>query len=85
PSRSKSITDRIDHGDLSEKPGWVRFSFHPSTTMADIDHAINAVAECVANVKAWQRDYVYSSLTNEYAHKDGDTALRERVQEWFAL
>jgi selenocysteine lyase/cysteine desulfurase len=85
PSRSKSITDRIDLGDLSEKPGWVRLSFHPSTTMADIDHAINAVAECVANVKAWQQDYVYSNLTNEYAHKDGDTALKARVQEWFSL
>lgn len=85
PSRSKSITDRIDLGDLSEKPGWVRLSFHPSTTMADIDHAINAVAECVANVKAWQQDYVYSSTTNEYAHRDGDTALKARVREWFAL
>lgn len=85
PSRSKSITDRIDRGDLSEKPGWVRLSFHPSTTMADIDHAINAVAECVANVKGWQQDYVYSAITNEYAHKDGDTALKARVQEWFAL
>ncbi|MBI5601399.1 MAG: aminotransferase class V-fold PLP-dependent enzyme [Gemmatimonadetes bacterium] len=85
PSRSKSITDRIDLGDLSEKPGWVRLSFHPSTTMVDIDHAINAVAECVANVKAWQQDYVYSTITNEYAHKDGDTALKARVKEWFAL
>ncbi len=85
PSRSKSITDRIDHGDLSAKPGWVRLSFHPSTTMADIDHAIDAVAETVANVTAWQRDYVYSNITNEYAHKDGDAVLKARVQEWFAL
>ncbi len=85
PSRSKSITDRIDHGDLSEKPGWVRLSFHPSTTKADIDHAIDAVAEVVANVERWQQDYVYSNVTNEYAHKDGDTALKARVQEWFTL
>ncbi|MDQ8153613.1 MAG: aminotransferase class V-fold PLP-dependent enzyme [Gemmatimonadota bacterium] len=85
PSRSKSITDRIDQGDLSDKPGWVRLSFHPSTTMADIDHSINAVAECVANLKAWSRDYVYSSHTNEYAHRDGDAALKARVHEWFTL
>ncbi|MBI2407515.1 MAG: aminotransferase class V-fold PLP-dependent enzyme [Gemmatimonadetes bacterium] len=85
PSRSKRITDRIDQGDLSDKPGWVRLSFHPSTTLADIDHAINAVAECVANVDAWSKDYVYSNLTNEYAHKDGDTALRARVRDWFEL
>jgi selenocysteine lyase/cysteine desulfurase len=85
PSRSKRITDRIDQGDLSDKPGWVRLSFHPSTTMADIDHSINAVAECVANVDAWSKDYAYSNLTNEYAHKDGDQMLKARVQEWFTL
>ncbi len=85
PSRSKSITDRIDQGDLSDKPGWVRLSFHPSTTMSDIDHSINAVAECVSNQKAWSRDYVYSSTTNEYAHQDGDAKLKARVHEWFTL
>jgi selenocysteine lyase/cysteine desulfurase len=85
PSRSKRITDRIDHGDLSEKPGWVRLSFHPSTTMADVDLACNAVAECVANADAWQRDYVYSSTTNEYTHKDGDAVLKARVHDWFTL
>jgi len=84
PSRSKSITDRIDHGDLSDKPGWVRISFHPSTTMADINHTINAVAECVAHADEWQKDYVYSNITNEYSHKDGDTGLKQRVLEWFS-
>ncbi|HEY3286210.1 MAG TPA: aminotransferase class V-fold PLP-dependent enzyme [Gemmatimonadaceae bacterium] len=85
PSRSKSITDRIDQGDLSDKPGWVRLSFHPSTTMHDIDHAIDAVAECVRNVERWSGDYIYSRTTNEYAHKDGDAALKARVHEWFTL
>jgi len=85
PSRSKSITDRIDRGDLSDKPGWVRLSFHPSTTTADIDHALNAVAECVAHRVEWSRDYVYSPVTNEYAHRDGDTALKARVHDWFTL
>jgi selenocysteine lyase/cysteine desulfurase len=84
PSRSKAITDRIDFGDLSQKPGWVRLSFHPSTTMADIDCSINAVAECVAHANKWQKDYVYSNLTNEYSHKDGDTLLKQRVLEWFS-
>lgn len=85
PTRSKRITDRIDHGDLSEKPGWVRISFHPSTTMADIDHVLHAVAECAAHAEEWSRDYVYSNVTNEYAHKNGDPALRARVHEWFTL
>jgi hypothetical protein len=85
PARSRSITDRIDLGDLSEKPGWVRLSFHPSTTMADIDHAIGAVAEVVANVDEWSKDYIYSSTTNEYAHRDGDGDAVRRMRAWFDL
>ncbi len=85
PARSRSITDRIDRGDLSEKPGWVRLSFHPSTTMADIDHAIGAVAEVVAHAGEWSKDYIYSSTTNEYAHRDGDAEAERRMRRWFDL
>jgi len=84
PSRSKAITDQIDRGDLSAKPGWVRLSFHPSMTTADIDHALNAVAEVVRHGRDWSRDYAYSSLTNEYDHRDGDPALTQRVRHWFS-
>lgn len=85
PSRSKAITDRIDTGDLSEKPGWVRLSFHPSTSMADIDHTLHAVAECVKRAGEWSKDYVYSNVTNEFTHRDGDAAMTTRVHDWFRL
>jgi selenocysteine lyase/cysteine desulfurase len=85
PSRSKSITDRIDRGDLSLKPGWVRLSFHPTTTMADIDHCVGAVEQIVAHVERWSQDYVYSPQTNEYAHRDGIDEARSRVRRWFDL
>ena len=29
---SKEITDKIDKGDLSMKPGWIRLSLHPTMT-----------------------------------------------------
>lgn len=86
PSLSRSITDRIDEGDLSEKPGWVRLSFHPSTTMADIDHTLHAVAEIVKNVAVWANDYEYSPVTNEFTPCAGDPGdARARVQQWFDL
>jgi len=85
PSRSKSITDRIDRGDLSLKPGWVRFSFHPTTTMADIDHSIGAVAAVIENAERWSQDYVYSPQTNEYTHRESTDANRTRVTGWFQL
>jgi len=85
PTRSKHITDRIDAGDFSEKPGWVRLSFHPTTTAAEVEHCIGAVAEIVAHAGAWAADYEYSPTTNEFAHKGGDAAAHERVSRWFAL
>jgi len=85
PSRSKRITDRIDHGDLSEKPGWVRLSLHPTTTTAELDHCIAAVAEIAAHGAAWGRDYAYDPHTNEYTHRAGDEASRRRVEAWFEL
>ena len=85
PARSRSITDRIDRGDLSEKPGWVRLSFHPTTTMADIEHAIDAVKEIATNIDVWSKDYTYSPKTNEYTHCDGDTEARRRMKGWFDL
>ena len=84
PSRSRAITDRIDRGDLSEKPGWVRLSLHPTTTMADIDHCVHAVAEVVAHIGAWSKDYVYSKETNEYAHRSGAGSAPAMVRDWFA-
>ncbi len=86
PSRSRSITERIDHGDLSEKPGWVRLSFHPTSTTADIDHAIHALREIVQHIDRWAQDYEYSPLTNEFVHKNEKhgAALAE-VRQWFAL
>jgi selenocysteine lyase/cysteine desulfurase len=84
PARSKAITDRIDRGDLSEKPGWVRLSFHPSTTMADIDHALDAVEQVMRNGERWAADYEYSARTNEYAHRQGDAALRRQVAGWYS-
>ncbi|HSM99913.1 MAG TPA: aminotransferase class V-fold PLP-dependent enzyme [Rudaea sp.] len=86
PSRSHSITERIDQGDLSEKPGWVRLSFHPSTTQADIDHALHAVREIVAHVAQWGEAYAYSPSTNEFTLRAGESdAAHTRVKAWFDL
>jgi selenocysteine lyase/cysteine desulfurase len=83
PARSRRITDRIDQGDLSEKPGWTRLSFHPSSTNADIDHCTRAVGEVVANAGAWAAAYDYSPHTNEYAHRSGDGDALPMVRGWF--
>lgn len=86
PTLSHSITERIDQGDLSDKPGWVRVSFHPSSTQADIDHTIHAVRAIVENIGEWAKDYAHSPVTNEFTPRSGDNgAALARVTEWFKL
>ncbi len=69
PSRSRRITNKIDHGDLSEKPGWLRFSIHPVMTNDEIEFILNAFAEIVKNYNEWKEDYYYEVSKNEFYHK----------------
>jgi selenocysteine lyase/cysteine desulfurase len=81
PNRSHRITEKIDQGDLSEKPGWVRLSLHPTTTPEEVDQLAEAVRACVQNAQRWGADYRYSSTTNEFRHvrDEDDGAPVERL------
>jgi selenocysteine lyase/cysteine desulfurase len=68
PTRSKRISDKINLGDFSEKPGWVRFSLHPTMTNDELDFILSAIEEIIINAKPWTQEYSYSSKTNEYHH-----------------
>ena len=85
PQRSKRITDKIDQGDLSEKPGWVRMSIHPTMTNEELYLITNALAEIVENIDTWENDYTYDIQKNELYHISTDGKEKERVKEWFDL
>lgn len=80
---SKQITDKIDHGDLSEKPGWVRMSIHPTMTDEEIHFIIDAVREIVENIDEWKVDYEYDIHKNEFFHQSGNE--NENVYKMFSL
>ena len=85
PQRSKLITDKIDQGDLSEKPGWVRMSIHPTMTKEDLYLIIKALREIVENIDVLQTEYTYDVNKNEFFHKSADGKEKERVMSWFDL
>ena len=85
PQRSGQITDKIDHGDLSEKPGWVRLSIHPTTTDEEVRYLLDAVATIVAHGVEWGKDYVYSPVTNEFGHARAVDDTPAVVRSWFGL
>jgi selenocysteine lyase/cysteine desulfurase len=83
--RSKEITDKINHGDLSEKPGWVRWSLHPTTTDQEVDDFFNALKRIIGKISEWKEDYVYLTSTNEFIHKNQQANPSNLHLEWFTL
>jgi len=69
PERSHYITDRIDHGDWSEKPGWIRLSLHPVMTTSEVEYILNGIETCVKMYSSWKKDYKLNKSTNEFRCK----------------
>ena len=84
PTRSKRITDKINNGDLSEKPGWIRLSLHPTMTDNELEIILTAIEEVIKNIEEWSKDYTYSPKTNEFNHKS-DKNEEQEIKTWFTL
>jgi hypothetical protein len=82
---SKEITDRIDAGDLSMKPGWVRLSLHPTMTNEELFFITNAIKETAEKADLWKNDYCYNNHTNEFLHCSSSNKSNTQYTEWFDL
>lgn len=82
---SRQITELINHGDLSQKPGWIRLSLHPTMTNDELNVILNALDEISRNHKEWEKDYIYNKHTNEFRHYLDNGRLNEQVNNWFEL
>ncbi len=85
--QSREITEKISHGDLSEKPGWVRWSLHPTMTDEEVRTILHAVKEVTLHFREWAADYVYCSTRNEFVHHSQQqiTTEDEMMSDWFIL
>lgn len=82
--QSQRIADLVIHGDLSEKPGWARISFHPTTTDDQVLFIADALRQIQKNYKVWEKDYQYDRRTNEFFYKEADYG-QLRFHDWFRL
>ncbi|WP_088329497.1 aminotransferase class V-fold PLP-dependent enzyme [Lacimicrobium sp. SS2-24] len=67
--QSAAITNKIDRGDLSDKPGWVRVSLHPVNSDEEARFIVNAVAQVVENATTWIKDYEFDHQQGDYVAK----------------
>ena len=83
--RKPACLQLINTGDLSQKPGWIRWSIHPTTLNSEVDLFIYAVEEISKNYKKWGMDYEYNKHTNEFAHKKMIGKSNYDLNKWFSL
>lgn len=84
-SLSKEITDKIDSGDLSMKPGWIRLSLHPTMTDDELLYITGAIRKTAENAPEWQKDYCYDCRTNEFNHTNFPENKSFKFTHWFSL
>ena len=82
---SKEITDKIDSGDLSMKPGWVRLSLHPTMTNDELLFILDAIKQTIENAEKWKKDYRYDKHTNEFHHYKFPEKNNDDFNHWFSL
>jgi len=81
---SDEITQRINQGDLSLKPGWVRWSLHPTTTNQEVEQFIAALRDIVENYEKYAVDYTYFPKENIFRHKN-ENNFAAIVKDWFVV
>lgn len=83
--KSNEITSGILQKNLTEKPGWVRVSLHPTMKNDELLFITNSVKEIVLNIENWQKAYQYNPVTNEFDNLLIKETIEEDVKEWFVL
>jgi selenocysteine lyase/cysteine desulfurase len=80
--KSLEITDKISHGDLSDKPGWIRWSLHPTMTNDEVDLMITALNDIAENAGVYKNDYEHILRSNIFKHKK-QVAETGWMDNWF--
>lgn len=63
---SQQITKQIDQGDYCEKPGWIRASFHPTTTNDEAKLVVEAINTLTENIQVWSKEYRFNPATGDF-------------------
>lgn len=80
---SHTITSKIDQGDLSLKPGWIRLSLHPTMLDDELYFTIDAIKQIAENYSKWEKDYSYDRSTNEYHNIKSESGVSVDFNKWF--
>ncbi len=82
-SQSQQITDLINLGDFSNKPGWIRVSLHPTMTNEEVEFIGNSIQELAKNFKEWGAGYDFIPCQNSLSLTDrsADEKIKQAMDE----
>jgi selenocysteine lyase/cysteine desulfurase len=80
---SKQITEQINMGNLSGKPGWIRMSIHPTMADEEVEFLMDSLEALCKNHEEWAKEYEYNVNTNEFTFIGMDSSEKELVKGWF--
>ena len=80
--QSHRITDLVSLGDLSEKPGWIRISLHPTMTNEEVNYLADSILDLAKNHVEWCKDYDQDAVHGTLTAKSGDldSELKEQME-----
>jgi len=79
--KSDEIIGKLEDGTCEYKPGWVRFSVHPTTTNAEIKYVCDSLISLADNYENWVKEY-HSEGGKYFHHSENDSPL---IEDWFTL
>ena len=82
---SKNITDLINSGNCSTKPGWIRLSIHPTHSNHEINYIIDSLKQLSKHHKEWGKKYTTNNTTGDIKHEEEESVLKleEDVNQCF--
>lgn len=83
--KSAVIAKGIADKNLTNKPGWVRLSLHPTMTNEELLFICNAIKEVANNYLDWQKPYKYNSNNNEFELTLSKETIYSDVEKWFYI
>jgi len=83
PETSKKITELINKGDFSAKPGWIRMSIHPTHTNEEIQYLVDSIKKLATNYEHWIKDYEIDYVNSTMVHKEdnSDDLVKKKIDE----
>ena len=82
---SKQITDLINIGDYSKKPGWIRVALHPTMTNEEVEYIADSIESLVNNHTEWAKDYIVDKAKNlvKFKNDTADNFITDHIDKCF--